>query len=290
MNLISQLVQKVVRNPFVSITSKLAFLASASLAGVVSSFVFAEPAQAGTEYPLWNGQIVQFKLDNGQAINLTGAVNNGMVNSWPADVYDPAQRLRVVSDRVYYNFVRHGSTMGLSSQTLAPPVNEPMVTYATGNGRYQNFILDNIGGGRWLIRWQNNQNMCVNIPGGRQNVMVTLFTCNANDPDQRFQIVTVGGVENYSSPFSGSGTGFLEDANGKGLSIPNTSLVNGGIPSIINQSDFDESQKVNLIPSGNGFLIQRNSSNFSLSSNTLNYTTANQSGLSAVIYGTGSGR
>jgi hypothetical protein len=43
------------------------------------------------------------------------------------------------------------------------------------------------------MKWRNNPNYCVNIPGSASNVRYTLFTCNASDNDQRFRIVTVGG-------------------------------------------------------------------------------------------------
>jgi hypothetical protein len=124
-------------------------------------------------------------------------------------------------------------------------------------------------------------------------VKITFFQCNALDNDQRFRIVTVGGVPNYTSYIPSGSIGFLEDANGKGLSIPNGSLTNSGTPTPVNQSDFDDSQKVQMVRNPSNpitYLIQKSGSNFSLSSNTLDYVTANQSGLATTMYQSGFGR
>jgi hypothetical protein len=51
-----------------------------------------------------------------------------------------------------------------------------------------------VGGGYYLIRLRHNLNQCLNIPGGANNVWVTTWTCNANDPDQRFKIVDISTI------------------------------------------------------------------------------------------------
>jgi hypothetical protein len=245
-----------------------------------------EPASTGIEYPLSNGQVVRFQLDNGQAINLTGNVNNGIVNSWAQNTNDASQNLRVVSDGVYYLFVRNNSAMGLSSQTLIPSAGEQMVTYTSGNGRWQNFVLDNLGGGRWLIRWQHNQNMCVNIPGGVQNVRVTLYPCNPNDPDQRFGIVTTGGLPAYVNPVPHNFLGVLESQSGQRLSLPSANTA----PTVVSPNNNDASQRIRFLQSGSSYILQRDGASYALSSNTLDYVGANRQGMAMTTYTSGFGR
>jgi hypothetical protein len=45
-----------------------------------------------------------------------------------------------------------------------------MLSYTTSNGTWQNFVMDRLEADRFLHRWQSNQNYCVHIPNGTQNV------------------------------------------------------------------------------------------------------------------------
>lgn len=156
-----------------SISSQLKSFVKTTILGLAlatSSTLFSHSkATAEITYPLSNGQVVRFYLDNGQGINITnqyGLVDNGRVNSYAGSDTDPEQQFRVVSDGSYYLFVRNGTNFGLSSSTLTPVNNSPMVSYTAGNGRWQNFVMDKVSPDHYLLRWQHNQNYCVNIPGG----------------------------------------------------------------------------------------------------------------------------
>ena len=138
----------------------------------------------------------------------------------------------------------------------------------------------------YLIRWKANLGYCVNIPGGVQNATLNFYPCNAGDSDQRFRITTVGGLPNYVSPVNNGFQGVLESQFGQRLTIPG----NNATPGLAYPNNNDASQQIQFIQSGNGYLFQRLGTSFSLSSNTLNYTTANQAGMALTTYNTGAGR
>ena len=167
-----------------SISSRLQKIVKTTILGLAaatSSMFFSNvKATAEVTYPLSNGQVVRFYLDNGQGINITNAqrlVNNGRVNSYQGSNTDPEQQFKIISDGSYYLFVRNNTNFGLSSSTLTPTPtsNSPMVSYTAGNGAWQNFVMDKIDADHFLLRWQANQNYCVNIPGGQQNVSLTFW-------------------------------------------------------------------------------------------------------------------
>jgi hypothetical protein len=276
-----------------SISSRLRGLVKTTILGLAlatSSIVFASSkAKAEITYPLVNGQVVRFYLDNGQGINITnsaGLINNGLVNSYIGSNIDLEQHFRVVSDGSYYLFVRNNTNFALSSSTLTPTNNSPIVSYTAGNGAWQNLLLDRIDANHFLIKWQANQNYCVHIPNGAQNVQLKLTTCNASDTTQRFNIYTTGGLPNYVSPVTANSVGVLESAAGSRLALNGTNTT----PNVQGPNDNDPAQKIQFIPSGNGYVLQRNGTNYSLSSNTLDYVGNNQNGLAMTTYTTGAGR
>jgi hypothetical protein len=246
------------------------------------------PAKAEITYPVSNGQVIRFYLDNGQGINLTnarGLVDNGYLNSWDGSDTDPEQQFKVISDGAYYLFQRNGTNFGMSSSTLTPVNNSPMVSYTTGAGRWQNFLMDDLHDGHYLLRWKENQNWCVNIPGGYKGVSLTFWPCSATDPDQRFRIYTTGGLPSYKSPIPANLIGSLQSKSGQRLTIPGNNVA----PGLAYPNNNDPAQQIQFVPSGNGFLFQRVGTNISLSSNTLDYIGANQNGLAMTTYTTGGG-
>jgi hypothetical protein len=261
------------------------------LALATSSIVFASSkANAEITYPLSTGQVVRFYLDNGQGINITnsaGLTNNGLVNSYQGSNTDPEQRFRVVSDGSYYLFVRNNTNFALSSSTLTPTNNSPIVSYTAGNGAWQNFVMDRVDASHFLIKWQANQNYCVHIPNGTQNVQLKLTTCNTSDTTQRFNIYTTGGLPNYVAPVAANSVGVLESAAGSRLEITSSPVVGQRLAT---PNDNEPNQKFQFVPSGNGYLLQKAGTNISLSSNTLDYVGNNQNGLAMTTYTTGAGR
>jgi hypothetical protein len=253
------------------------------------NLVTSSKANAEITYPLVNGQVVRFYLDNGQGINITtsaGLVNNGWVNSFTGSNTDPEQQFRVVSDGSYYLFVRNGTNFALSSSTLTPTNGSPVVSYTAGNGAWQNLLLDRIDASHYLIKWQSNQNYCVHIPNGANNVQLKLTTCNASDTTQRFNIYTTGGLPNYVSPVQNGFQGVLESQTGQRLTIPGNNVA----PGLAYPNTNDPSQQIQFVQSGNGYVLQRVGSNISLSSNTLDYVNNNTQGMALTTYTTGAGR
>jgi hypothetical protein len=276
-----------------SISFRLRGLVKTTILGLAlatSSIVFASSkAKAEITYPLSTGQVVRFYLDNGQGINITnsaGLVNNGWVNSYKGSNTDPEQQFRVVSDGSYYLFVRNNTNFALSSSTLTPTNGSPVVSYTAGNGAWQNLLLDRIDANHFLIKWQANQNYCVHIPNGARDVQLKLTTCNASDTTQRFNIYTTGRLPNYVSPVTANSVGVLESAAGARLALNG----NNTTPNVQGPNDNDPAQKIQFIPAGNGYIFQRNGTNYSLSSNTLDYVGNNQNGLAMTTYTTGGGR
>jgi hypothetical protein len=253
------------------------------------NLVTSSKANAEITYPLVNGQVVRFYLDNGQGINITtsaGLVNNGWVNSFTGSNTDPEQQFRVVSDGSYYLFVRNGTNFALSSSTLTPTNGSPVVSYTAGNGAWQNLLLDRIDASHYLIKWQSNQNYCVHIPNGARDVQLKLTTCNASDTTQRFNIYTTGGLPNYVSPYSDGATGTLESDSGQRIKML-SSTNNGGIAAA-NPNNSDPNQFFRMIKNENLYNIQIASGGFSLSSTTLNPSATSAEPL--ISYQSGFGR
>jgi hypothetical protein len=160
------------------------------------------------------------------------------------------------------------------------------VSYTAGNGSWQNLLLDRIDANHFLIKWQANQNYCVHIPNGANNVQLKLTTCNASDTTQRFNIYTTGGLPNYVTPVNNGFQGVLQSEYGQRLTIPG---VNSSV-GLAYPNNNDPAQQIQFIQSGNSYLFQRVGSSISLSSNTLDYVNNNQNGLAMTTYTTGAGR
>jgi hypothetical protein len=81
--------------------------------------------------------------------------------------------------------------------------------------------------------------------------------------------------------------GVLEAASGQRISLPN----NNSSPQAVTPNDADPAQKIQFLQvSGNQYVLQRANTNYSLSSNTLDYVTANLPGMGMTTYNTGAGR
>jgi hypothetical protein len=152
-------------------------------------------------FPNLNGKIVYFELANGQRVQLplARAVNGNKVNSFSADNSDD-WKWKVVDDGWGVSFLRVNTNQAFSVENLNVVDRTPIVSWDyQGHGRYLDWNPQAVGGGYYLIRLRHNLNQCLNIPGGANNVWVTTWTCNANDPDQRFKIVE---VSQTSSPIA----------------------------------------------------------------------------------------
>jgi hypothetical protein len=116
-------------------------------------------------------------------------------------------------------------------------------------------------------------------------VKITFFQCNAADNDQRFRIVTVGGVQTYSTPGIGK-TGMLVNDNDRAITMayPTDNSGVGWSP-----VDYDNSvQRFQPLYKGNTFLLQRLGTTLSLSSSSLDPNLAVNTNI--VAYSTGEGR
>jgi hypothetical protein len=257
--------------------------------GVTSIFGISPKSEAATVYPVVNNQVVRFELSNGVALNLQKAilVNDAPVYSYTGNNSDTEQHFKVISNGDAYNFQLNGTGFSISSSTLTPTNGSPMVKYQSGFGIWQDFWLDDApGNGYYLMKWRNNPNYCVNIPGSASNVRYTLFTCNATDNDQRFRIVNIAN-EQYSAPMANGSVGVLESATGKRIILPG----NNTTPGLANPNDNDPAQKIQFLQVGNNqYVLQSSGTNYSLSSNTLDYVTSNTPGMGMTTYNTGSGR
>jgi hypothetical protein len=258
------------------------------LIGVTSLFG-AHKAQAVTSYPIVNGQIVRFELSNGVALNIQNAslANDKPIYSFTGNNNDPEQHFKVISNGDGYNFQRNGSSYSLSASTLTPANLSPAVAYQSGFGQWQDFWLDDApGGGYYLIKWRKDPNWCLNVPGSQSNVKITFFQCNAADNDQRFRIVNIANQQ-YVSPMANGAVGVLEAASGYRIII-NSNIA---MPIISPRSDTDPDQRFQFIRvAGNQYLLQKSGTNTSISSNTLDYVTANSGGMATTKYTTGEGR
>jgi hypothetical protein len=117
-------------------------------------------------------------------------------------------------------------------------------------------------------------------------VKITFFACNSADNDQRFRIVNIQS-QAYTTPLAANSVGVLEAATGYRVTLP----ANNSTPGLNTPNDNDLSQKIQFLRVGtNQYLFQRANTNYSLSSNTLDYVTANTSGMSATTYNSGEGR
>jgi hypothetical protein len=255
----------------------------------ITSLFGASKAQAATTYPVVNNQVVRFELSNGVALNIQNAslANDKFIYSFTGNNNDPEQHFKVISNGDGYNFQRNGTGYSLSASTLTPANLSPAVAYQSGFGQWQDFWLDDApGNGYYLIKWRKNPAWCLNVPGSQSNVKITFFACNASDNDQRFRIVNIANQQ-YVSPMSNGAVGVLEAATGYRVTLP----ANNSTPGLNTPNDSDLSQKIQFLQVGNNqYLLQRANTNYSLSSNTLDYVTANTSGMSASTYSSGAGR
>jgi hypothetical protein len=148
-------------------------------------------------FPNLNGKTVYLELANGQRVQLplARAVNGNKVNSFTADNTDD-WKWKVVDDGFGVSFLRVNTNQAFSVENLNVVDRTPIVSWDyQGHGRYLDWNPQAVGGGYYLIRLRHNLNQCLNIPGGANNAWVTTWTCNANDPDQRFKIVEVSQVQ-----------------------------------------------------------------------------------------------
>jgi hypothetical protein len=147
-------------------------------------------------FPNLNGKTVYLELANGQRVQLplARAVNGNKVNSFTADNTDD-WKWKVVDDGFGVSFLRVNTNQAFSVENLNVVDRTPIVSWDyQGHGRYLDWNPEAVGGGYYLIRLRHNLNQCLNIPGGANNVWVTTWTCNANDPDQRFKIVDISTI------------------------------------------------------------------------------------------------
>jgi hypothetical protein len=258
------------------------------LIGVTSLFGVTK-AQAATSYPIVNGQIVRFELSNGVALNIQNAslANDKPIYSFTGNNNDPEQHFKVISNGDGYNFQRNGSSYSLSASTLTPANLSPAVAYQSGFGQWQDFWLDDApGNGYYLIKWRKDPNWCLNVPGSQSNVKITFFQCNAGDNDQRFRIVNIANQQ-YLNPMNHASTGVIESASGYRVSMSGTNTT----PQKVLPNDNDATQKIQFLQvGGNQYVFQSANTNYALSSNTLDYVTANTPGMAMTTYTTGAGR
>jgi hypothetical protein len=259
------------------------------IVGITSIFGISPKSEAATVYPVVNNQVVRFELSNGVALNLQKAnlVNDAPVYSYTGNNNDTEQHFKVISNGDAYNFQLNGTGFSISSSTLTPTNGSPMVKYQSGFGRWQDFWLDDApGNGYYLMKWRNNPNYCVNIPGSASNVRYTLFTCNATDNDQRFRIVTVGGTQNYARPLNFNTVATLENELGHGLTIPS---ANNSAVQWANVDYDDPNQKIEIRynPTNNLYGFVRGGTSTALSTPTLDPATAGNSTLQTYTYGEG---
>jgi hypothetical protein len=81
--------------------------------------------------------------------------------------------------------------------------------------------------------------------------------------------------------------GVLEAASDQRITIP----ANNVAPGLAYPNDNDLNQKIQFVQvGGNQYVLQKANTNISLSSNTLDYVTANTSGMAMTTYNTGAGR
>jgi hypothetical protein len=266
----------------------LGFLGLASMLGISSIGI--TKASAATSYPIVNGQLVRFELSNGVALNIQNAslANDKPIYSFTGNNSDPEQIFKVISNGDGYNFQRNGTGYSLSASTLTPTNLSPAVSYQSGFGQWQDFWLDDSpGNGYYLIKWRKNPAYCLNVPGSQSNVKITFFACNTADNDQRFRIVTVGGVPTYWNPAQHNDVGYLTSESGRTLSMS----ANNSTPTTSIQSDFDENQLIRFIKLINGgYVLQRYNANWGLSASTLDYEVQNRAGAIASTYASGEGR
>jgi hypothetical protein len=245
-------------------------------------------ASAATSYPIVNGQLVRFELSNGVALNIQTAslANDKPIYSFTGNNSDPEQIFKVISNGDGYNFQRNNTGYSLSASTLSPTNLSPAVAYQSGFGQWQDFWLDDApGNGYYLIKWRKDPNYCLNVPGSQSNVKITFFQCNTADNDQRFRIVNISSIP-YALPMNNNSVGVLEAATGYRVTLPG----NNSTPGLNTPNEGDASQKIQFVQVGSQYLLQRAGTNYSLSSNTLDYVTANTAGMAMTTYTTGAGR
>ncbi len=257
--------------------------------GVTSIFGVVAKSNAATVYPIVNNQVVRFELSNGVALNIQNAslANDKFIYSFTGNNSDPEQHFKVISNGDGYNFQRNGSSYSLSASTLTPTNLSPAVAYQSGFGQWQDFWLDDApGGGYYLIKWRKNPAYCLNIPGSKSNVKITFFACNASDNDQRFRVVNIANQQ-YVNPIANGAVGVLEAASGQRITIPGNNVA----PGLAYPNDNDQNQKIQFLQvGGNQYVFQKANTNYALSSNTLDYVTANTAGMAMTTYNTGAGR
>jgi hypothetical protein len=257
--------------------------------GVTSLFGVSK-AQAATSYPIVNGQLVRFELSNGVALNIQTAslANDKPIYSFTGNNSDPEQIFKVISNGDGYNFQRNNTGYSLSASTLTPANLSPAVAYQSGFGQWQDFWLDDApGGGYYLIKWRKDPNYCLNVPGSQSNVKITFFQCNAGDNDQRFRIVNIANQQYVNAVSSNFSSGVLEAASGYRVSMSGANTT----PQKVLPNDNDPNQKIQFQQvGGNQYVFQKANTNYALSSNTLDYVTANTPGMAMTTYTTGAGR
>jgi hypothetical protein len=187
-------------------------------------------------------------------------------------------------------FPSHTQILPQNQPPVKTPTNlSPAVAYQSGFGQWQDFWLDDApGNGYYLIKWRKNPAYCLNVPGSQSNVKITFFQCNAGDNDQRFRIVTVGGVQNYVQPLPTNVVTNVVNELGHSLNIPNTannSLVQWADA---NYDDLNQQIVMKYNPGGKTFNLVRSATSQGISTLSLDPASAGNSSLT--MYPTGEGR
>jgi surface antigen len=195
------------------------FLATiAALSSVTAILSTANKAEALTppkNVPLFpndfvNDQVVRLQMEksapNGApvTINITpnyGFKNDGLVNTWVGPVDDDSL-FKYLTNGSGINFQRVNSGYSLSSKDLNIVQGNPIVSYGSGFGRWQDWNLEKIGGqygDTYLFRWRTdiNTNLCLDVRGftqGQQlnNRTPVLWTCDRNNVNQRIRVIKQG--------------------------------------------------------------------------------------------------
>jgi hypothetical protein len=240
------------------------------LIGLINFLSFSSSANAQLAPNI--DQVWAFELANGQRLNLPAnqTFNGGSIYSYPADSTGD-QNFRLTSNGSEWNLQRSGSGYSISTSSLTPTNGTPLQAYTTGFGRYQGVKFVDAGGGYSLIQLVNNPTFCINIPGGYQNAKVNLWTCDVNDPDQRFKPIYVTGNPTYVQPAPSGTIGILQTQDGTRLSFPN--LTNGSSLNGVNPNDNDSTQKIRLVWGGYAYTLLSGSTTVGLSTTGVDYTT-----------------